>query len=465
MVHPLPASLVLALSLAPSIAPSMVAPPAPSVAASTIASVAADAVPLFNGKDLSGWVNVNCGPKTWTVGKDENGTPVIVCSGHPTGVLRTEKMYENFVCEFEFSHRQPKTNAGFFVWSDAITARGQPFTRSIEVQVMDGIEASDTINGKQELVYTSHGDVFSIHGARMTPDRPHPAGWERCLPSERRAKPAPAWNHYRITGNHGTLKLEVNGKEVAGGFDISPRKGYLCLESEGGEIWFRNLTVRELPSAPSLEPSMIATADEGFVSIFNATDLAGWKADGDAAKHWTIKDWILSYDGKGSDLWSEASYGDFELIVDWRWTGDHQGLVRRPKFAPDGTELKDANGVVQTVEVGERDSGIYLRGNSKSQVNIWSWPSGSGEVWGYRTDAATSPELRAACTPKKAMDRPIGDWNRFRIRMQGETLNVWLNGEQVIENAVLKGVPRSGPIGLQHHGSSIDFANIYIRPL
>jgi hypothetical protein len=450
MVHSLLATLVLAASIAN---PAPISPTLP------------DAVPLFNGKDLSGWVNVNCGPKTWSVGKDENGAPVIVCSGHPTGVLRTERMYENFVCEFEFSHRQPKTNAGFFVWSDAITARGQPFTRSVEVQVMDGIEASDTINGKQELVYTSHGDVFSIHGARMTPDRPHPAGWERCLPSERRAKPSPEWNHYRITGNHGTLKLEVNGKEVAGGFDISPRKGYLCLESEGGEIWFRNITVRELPSAPSLDPSMVATADEGFVSIFNATDLTGWKADGDAAKHWTIKDWILSYDGKGSDLWSEASYGDFELIVDWRWTGDHQGLVRRPKFAADGTELKDANGVVQTVEVGERDSGIYLRGNSKSQVNIWSWPSGSGEVWGYRSDAGTSPELRAACTPKKAMDRPIGDWNRFRIRMQGETLNVWLNGEQVIENAVLKGVPKSGPIGLQHHGSSLDFANIYIRPL
>jgi hypothetical protein len=450
MVHSLLATLVLAASIAN---PAPISPTLP------------DAVPLFNGKDLSGWVNVNCGPKTWSVGKDENGAPVIVCSGHPTGVLRTERMYENFVCEFEFSHRQPKTNAGFFVWSDAITARGQPFTRSVEVQVMDGIEASDTINGKQELVYTSHGDVFSIHGARMTPDRPHPAGWERCLPSERRAKPSPEWNHYRITGNHGTLKLEVNGKEVAGGFDISPRKGYLCLESEGGEIWFRNITVRELPSAPSLDPSMVATADEGFISIFNATDLTGWKADGDAAKHWTIKDWILSYDGKGGDLWSEASYGDFELIVDWRWTGDHQGLVRRPKFAADGTELKDANGVVQTVEVGERDSGIYLRGNSKSQVNIWSWPSGSGEVWGYRSDAGTSPELRAACTPKKAMDRPIGDWNRFRIRMQGETLNVWLNGEQVIENAVLKGVPKSGPIGLQHHGSSLDFANIYIRPL
>lgn len=423
------------------------------------------AVPLFNGKDLTGWVNVNTGPGTWTVGKDEEGHPIIVSSGHPTGVLRTDKMFENFVLEFDYSHRVKGGNAGFFVWSDPITAQSQPFTRSIEVQVMDGVEAKQTINGKEEVVYTSDGDIFSIHGAKMTPDRPHPAGWQRCLPSERRAKPSPAWNHFKITGDHGTLKLEVNGKEVSGGYDISPRKGYLCLESEGTETWFRNLMIRELPGDPNLKPEQVAKADEGFRSIFNATDLSGWKAEGDAAKHWRIDDWVLSYDGKGGDLWTNAEYGDFEMIVDWRWTGEDQGKIRRPKLAPDGSELKDEHGAVQTVEVGERDSGIYLRGNSKSQVNIWTWPAGSGEVYGYRTDASMPSEVRAACTPLKAMDKKVGEWNRFRIRMVGEVLNVWLNGEQVIKDAKLPGVPAKGPIGLQHHGSSIDFGNIYVRPI
>ncbi|MBL9147191.1 MAG: DUF1080 domain-containing protein [Phycisphaerae bacterium] len=436
------------------------------VVSAVVAQAPAAGVPLFNGIDLTGWVNVNTGPQTWTVGKDVDGTPVIVCSGHPTGVLRTEKMYENFVIEFDYSHRTPTTNAGFFVWSDAITAPGQPFTRSIEVQVMDGIEAKENVNGKDELIYTSHGDIFSIHGSHMKPDRPHPAGWERCLPLERRAKPAPEWNHYKITGDHGTLKLEVNGKEVSGGYDITPRKGYLCLESEGGEVWFKNLRITELPPAsPALAPEMVATSDVGFRSIFNGTDLTGWKQDGDAAKHWTVKDWVLSYDGKGSTLWSEESFGDFEMIVDWRWTGDDQGKVRRPKFAADGSDLKDANGLVETVEIGERDSGIFLRGNDKSQVNIWAWPAGSGEVWGYRTDASMPPEVRAACTPKKAADKPIGAWNRFLIRMKGDVLNVWLNGEHVIVDATLPGVPSNGPIALQHHGSSIDFANVYVREL
>src|SRR5688572_1447485 len=80
--------------------------------------------PLFNGKDLSGWVGVQVAPSTFTV-KDG----VIYCTGVPTGVMRTDKMYENFIVECEWRHLKPRGNAGFFVWSDAITSKGQPFTR------------------------------------------------------------------------------------------------------------------------------------------------------------------------------------------------------------------------------------------------------------------------------------------------------------------------------------------------
>ena len=81
----------------------------------------------------------------------------------------------------------------------------------------------------------------------MKPDRPHPAGWMRCLPSEKRAKPSPEWNHYRVTCNNGAIKLEVNGKEVSGASECVPRKGYICLEAEGSECHFRNLRIKELP--------------------------------------------------------------------------------------------------------------------------------------------------------------------------------------------------------------------------
>ena len=409
---------------------------------------------LFNGRDLTGWHNVNCHPKTFTA---RDG--LIVSTGVPTGVLRSEKQYENFILELEWKHLHPKGNAGLFVWSDPITAPGVPFCRAIEVQILDGLNTEN---------YTSHGDVFAIHGATMKPDRPHPAGWERCLPSERRAKPAGQWNLYRVECRDGVLKLAVNGKVVSGGSQCSPRKGYLCLESEGSECHFRNLRIQELPST-NPKPEEIADEDQGFVSLYNGIDLTGWKAEPGHAGHWKPENWILSYDGKSEaedkNLWSEKVYGDFELICDWRLNAKPHEEAR-PIILPSGEYEKGDDGKPKTVVVQDAgDSGIYLRGNSKSQVNIWCWPAGSGEVYGYRTDAKMPAEVRAGVTPKVYADRPLGQWNRFEITMRGDRLTVKLNGQTVIENAQLPGVPSRGPIALQHHGDSLQFANIYIKEL
>ena len=203
----------------------------------------------------------------------------------------------------------------------------------------------------------------------------------------------------------------------------------------------------------------------GFVSLFNGTDFEGWKVDALAAEHWTIRDDSLDFDGTKGDLWTIDSFEDFELLVDWRWEGPSQGPIERPIIEPDGSYRLNAEGDAITVLVEERDSGIYLRGNSKSQVNIWEWPAGSGEVYGYRTDASMPASTRAAATPLSRADHEVGDWNSFRITLVGETLNVHLNDEHVIANCVLPGVPRSGPIGLQAHGSGIQFRNLWIRPI
>jgi hypothetical protein len=411
-----------------------------------------DFVPLFNGKDLAGWVNVNGAPSTWTV---RDGA--IVCSGKPTGLLRTERPYENFVLELEWNHRVEGGNAGLFVWSDPLPVRGQPFTRSVEIQIMDGRNTEE---------YTSHGDIFSIWGARLKADRPHPKGWERCLPSERRCKPAGEWNHYRVTCADGTIRLEVNGKEVSGATEVWPRKGYLCLESEGSEVHFRNLRIRELPgAAPPIAAEASAEVDRGFRPLYDGVDLAGWKADAALAEHWEADDWRLTYDGKGDHLWTVEEFGDFELIADWRWTA-HPVKEAVPVVLPNGEYDLDAEGRRKTVEVDDAgDSGIYLRGNDKSQVNIWCWPIGSGEVYGYRTDPELPADVRAAVTPRKRADAPVGEWNRFHITMRGDRLTVVLNGETVIENARLPGVPAKGPIALQHHGDPIQFANLYVREI
>ncbi|MDQ3330945.1 MAG: DUF1080 domain-containing protein, partial [Planctomycetota bacterium] len=83
-----------------------------------------------------------------------------------------------------------------------------------------------------------------------------------CLPSENRAKPAGQWNHYRIEANDGVIKLAVNGKVVSGGSACSPRKGYLCLESEGSPARFKNIRIKELPTT-NPTPEEIATPAEG----------------------------------------------------------------------------------------------------------------------------------------------------------------------------------------------------------
>lgn len=406
--------------------------------------------PLFNGTDLTGWVNMNGDDSTW---RAESG--MIRCTGKPVCLLRTDRVYENFILEFEWRHESPKGNAGLFVWADALPAVGTPFTRAIEVQVMIGTETPN---------YTSEGDIFSIWGAVMTPDRPHPAGWARCLPSEARTKGAGEWNHYRVVCIDGRVTLAVNGAVVSGGFDCNPRRGYICLEAEGSPIDFKDIVISELPSeaSPWAESSNEAT---GFKPIFNGLNLDDWKLPEDNESNWEARGGRIVHNGKGGDLWTKESYEDFDLVVDWRWTDDHQGEMERPVILPNGREEIDEDGKPVTTTVLERDSGIFLRGSSKSQVNLWSWSVGSGEVWGYRTDQSMPPQVRADCTPRVNADKPVGEWNRYFIRMRGDMLTVVLNGQTIIENATLPGVPISGPIGLQSHGNEVEFTNLLVRPV
>jgi len=411
---------------------------------------------LFNGKDLSGWVNVNCAPETWTV-KDN----MIHCTGVPTGVLRSEKMYENFILELEWRHLVEKGNSGLFIHADALPVTGKPFPRAIEIQILDG---------RNTKSYTSHGDVFGIQGATMAPSPLHPEGWMRSLPRKRLCRPAGEWNTYRIESRDGTIRLWVNEELVTQAFHAYPRKGYICLESEGGVIDFRNIRIQELPGSDP-PPDVVAVAAEGFRALYNGLDFRGWKQFEGNENHWVPNDWMIEYDGKSKadgenkHLWTAEEFRDFVLIVDWRFP-DKPTEEKVPVVLPDGSTLKDESGEEVTIPVMDAgDSGIYLRGSSKSQINIWNWPVGSGEIWGYRTDESMPAELRRAATPLFNADRPVGEWNRFEIAVKGKTVSVKVNGQQVIGNAVLSDIPEKGPIALQHHGDPIQFANIYIKPL
>ena len=224
-----------------------------------------------------------------------------------------------------------------------------------------------------------------------------------------------------------------------------------------------------------------ARTQDGFKPLFNGKDFAGWKVPAGDNGHWRVVDGVIDYDAESEasgdkSLYSEQSFGDFVLRLEWRIKSTPYINPSVPIILSNGLHKKDADGKEIRLSVPDSDSGVYLRGSSKAQVNIWGWPAGSGEVYGYRMDEKMPPAVRAGVTPKRNADRDIGAWNAFEITMKGDRLTVVLNGEEVIGNAQLPGIPARGPIALQHHGSKkngvwvsppslVQFRNITIREM
>jgi len=215
------------------------------------------------------------------------------------------------------------------------------------------------------------------------------------------------------------------------------------------------LAILAVAAVTEFSPAADNTPPEGFVAQFNGKDLAGWKglvgnpktratmtpdelaaaqekADAAMREHWKVEDGALVFDGKGKSLCTAKDYGDFEMYVDW-------------KILPDG------------------DSGIYLRGTP--QVQIWDSSKrteGSGGLYNNKKN----PSKPAKCADK------VGEWNTFRIKMVGENVTVWLNGELVVDNVVMenfwerdKPIYPTGQIELQNHGNTLYFKNVYIKEI
>jgi hypothetical protein len=197
--------------------------------------------PLFNGKDLSGWVNVNTDKDTWSV---RDG--MIVCTGHPIGVMRTDKQYENFILHIEWMHMEAGGNSGTFVWSEGTVPKGKRLPKGVEVQMLelDWVNQHKKKDGTLPPIAYVHGEVFGAGGLKTTPDNPRGS---RSKSIENRCKGKGQWNTYDVVCVDGVIKLAVNGKFVNGIRDASVKKGYICLESEGAEIHFRNIQLMELP--------------------------------------------------------------------------------------------------------------------------------------------------------------------------------------------------------------------------
>jgi len=202
-------------------------------------------------RDLSkaDFMNVNCKPTTW-IWKGNT----VTCDGNPIGVIRSKTSLKNFELICEWKHLKPAGNSGIFAWvspeaiAELEAGKGR-LPAGIEVQILDLAYATQWIekHGKAADWFTSHGDIFPTGNAKMQPFPPVAPNGKRSFPTKHLTKPVGQWNHYYIRAINGEIRLWVNGSEVSGGKNCQPAEGYLCLESEGTPIEFRNLRLRTLP--------------------------------------------------------------------------------------------------------------------------------------------------------------------------------------------------------------------------
>ncbi len=205
---------------------------------------------LFNGRDLSGWVDVNTSDKTWSV---RDG--LLVCTGQPIGVMRTERQYENFIIEVEWRHMEPGGNSGMFLWCDAVPQASRlPMGMEVQMLELDWVNQHRKADGSLPPIAYVHGELFGAGGMTAVPENPR---GKRSKSLENRCLGVGQWNRYVVVAVDGCVKLSVNGKFVNGIRDASFRKGYICLESEGKEIHFRKIRIMELPAGMANESNTV----------------------------------------------------------------------------------------------------------------------------------------------------------------------------------------------------------------
>lgn len=393
--------------------------------------------PLFNGKDLTGWTGDG-----YVV---EDGA--ISCTPQGKNLFTTET-FANYVLEFEFL-LTPGANNGLGIH---YPGTGDGAYTGMELQILD-----NTAEKYKDLKeYQFHGSLYTLAAAK-----------------KEGLKPVGEWNKERVSVLGDKITVELNGNKILDAnltelskthpqhVGVKRRSGHISFLGHGDKVSFRDIKIQEIAPAANAE----GVKKAGFHALIKGDTLDGWKYESNGTDNWFVANGIIHHNGqngKTNDLWTEEKYKDFTMVFDWRWSGRGQ-MKNQPIILPDGNEKKGSDGKYETAKIEELDSGIYLRGNTKSQINLWNWTVGSGEIYGYRTDPSQSAEVKAAVTPRHNADKPLGEWNRTMITVRGDRVSVSMNGKVLIEGAQLNGMPAEGPIGLQHHGQAIDFANIWVR--
>lgn len=401
-------------------------------------------VSLFDGQTLNGWKHVG-GPADGYGVKDG----VIFCS--PNGRnLFTERIYSDFVLRFEFK-LEDGANNGVGIRAPL---QGDAAYLGMEIQILEDAAADRGKWGKLRPEQY-HGSIYDVVAAKRGA-----------------LKPAGQWNTEEITADGRHIKVVVNGLTLvdANLNDVAdPEKirkhpglfsecGHIGFLGHGDYLEFRNIRIKELA-----KPQKDNVAPAGFTALFNGKDLTGWKglvadpkkraamsaealaaaqakADALMRENWKLDNGAVVYRGKSFDnLCTVKDYADFELVCDW-------------KITPNS------------------DSGLYLRGSP--QVQIWDPFTAPVKAGNEVGSGGLFNNQKNPAKPLKVADKPIGEWNRFRILMVGEKVHVFLNGELVVNNTTLENywdrsqpIFPSGQIELQAHTTPVWFKNIYVREI
>lgn len=380
-----------------------------------LAETPGEFVPLFNGKDFSGWRFgaesewPKAVPGSWKV----NGG-IIVAEGDARAFLASQWDYEDFELQFEWRAVDPSFDADLFAHAGR-TLQADP------IRIAKGLEGAPQETDRGEGQYNA-GPRGMIGGGGNN---------RKAVPELQ--KPVGEWNSWRLLASGGKFLLECNGKPAWECHDHVPRRGYLGFRVRRGPMEFRNIRLREI----------------GYAGIMNPSDweiYPGFGGRGPLEAHWKQegRTWVFSGPGP-SIVTKKKTYADYQL---------------RLEFLFADSDPSDTN------------TGIYLRGVHPWQADIWEHKWGSG-LWGvlhtYEPAKKNIQDLGKVIRPIVKMDNPQGQWNYLEIRVENNVVSSWLNGQATVDRYPVKKVdpkfPDRGGIGLQAHWpwKEVRFHNMRVK--
>ena len=421
---------------------------------------------LFNGENLDGWSQKGGKANYKIRDKAVVGSTVY---NTPNSFMTTDKIYSDFILELEYKV-DSSMNSGIQIRSNSYPHYMDGRVHGYQIE----IDPSDRAWSAGIYDEARRGWLFPLEG----------------LPEAQQAFKQNSWNHYRIEAIGDTLKTWINGVAAAHLIDDRTASGFIALQvhsigkdkKEGTEVQWRNIKILTDSLAKYSKPTNVAPiitknqlgADEkkrGWQMLWDGKSTDGWrgaKLDEFPEQGWQMKNGeltVLASGGgeaaAGGDIVTKATYGNFELQLDFRLTeGANSGI----KYFVN-TDLNKGEGSSIGLEYQILDD------DKHPDAKL-------GNHEGSRTVASLYDLIKAA--PDKPV-MPIGQWNHAKIVSNNNQVEHWLNGKKVLEyerksetyRQLVKeskyvkwpafGEADQGHILLQDHGDRVSFKNIKIR--